>query len=81
KHCLEMSNDAFIALVYAKLLLNEHSHIIASEELVILTHAIDCQDLIACQKDWHSVWWNGMDRFLLDGRNPQPFGNAVKHFQ
>lgn len=47
-----------------KLLLDEHSHIIASEEPVILTHAVDCQDPIACQEDWHSVWWNGMGRFL-----------------
>lgn len=81
EHRLEMGNDAFVALVYAKLLLDEHSRIIASEELVILTHAIDCQDPIVCQEDWHSVWWNGMGRFLLDGRNPQPFSDAVKRFR
>jgi len=81
EHRLEIGNDAFVALVYAKSLLNKHSCIIASEELVILTHAVDCQDPIACQEDWHSVWWNGMGCFLLDGRNPQPFGDAVKRFQ
>jgi len=55
EHRLEMGNDVFVALVYAKLLLDEHSHIIASEELVILTHAVDCQDPITCQEDWQCL--------------------------
>ena len=78
---LEMGNDAFVALVYAKSVLDEHTRIIASEEPVVLAHANDCQDAITCQEDWHNVWWNGMGRFLLDGRNPQPFSDAVKHFR
>jgi hypothetical protein len=78
---LEMGNDAFIALVYAKSMLDEHTRIVASEEPVVLAHADDCQDAITCQEDWHNVWWNGISRFLLDGRNLQPFGDAVKRFR
>ena len=33
---------------------------------------------IISDEDWHAIWWNGMGRFLLDGRNPQPYGEAVK---
>ena len=80
-HQQEMGNDVFIALVYGKSMLEEHARIIASEEPVILPHADDCQDAVTCQKDWHNVWWNGMGQFLLDGRNPQPFGDTVQHFQ
>ncbi|KAF8550529.1 hypothetical protein OG21DRAFT_1513919 [Imleria badia] len=81
QHRLEMGNDVFVALVYAKSVLEEHSRIIACQEPVILTHADDCQDPLACQADWHSVWWNGMGRFLLDAKNPQPFDDAVKRFR
>ncbi|KAG8214771.1 hypothetical protein J3R82DRAFT_9893, partial [Butyriboletus roseoflavus] len=80
EQCLQMGNDVFIALTYAKSLLEEHTCLVAYEEPVILTHTDDCPDPLACQEDWHNVWWNGMGRFLLDVRNPQPFADAVKRF-
>lgn len=76
-----MGHDAFIGLVYSKALLDEHSRIVAAEEPQILSHADGCQDPLACEEDWHSAWWNGMGRFLLDGRNPQPYYEAVKRFK
>lgn len=76
-----MGNDVLIALVYAKSLLEEHTRIVACEEPVILAHSDDCPDPVACQEDWHQVWWNEMIRFLLDGRNPQPSRGAVKRFR
>ncbi|KAF8549905.1 hypothetical protein OG21DRAFT_1447278 [Imleria badia] len=81
EHRLEMGQEVFIALVYAKSALDEHMRLVACEEPVILTHVTDCQDPSACQEDWHNVWWNGMGRFLLDGRNPQPFSDAVERFR
>ncbi|KAJ7923267.1 hypothetical protein B0H13DRAFT_2316646 [Mycena leptocephala] len=33
-------------------------------------HEPGCKDNAACSQDWRAVWWNGMGRFLLDGRNP-----------
>lgn len=76
-----MGYDVFIALVYAKSALDEHAQIIANEEPVILSHATDRQDPIACEEDWRAVWWNEMGRFLLDGRNPKPFSDAVERFR
>lgn len=76
-----MGNNVFIALMYAKSVLEEHVWLVACEEPVILTHAADCQDPAACQEDWHNIWWNGMDHFLLDARNPQPFGDVLEHFR
>jgi hypothetical protein len=77
----EMGNDMFVALVYAKSALDEHTRLVAYEEPVILTHAANCPDPTACQEDWHNIWWNGMGRFLLNGRNPQPFCDAVERFR
>ena len=73
--------SCLIALVYAKSALDEHTQLVACEEPVILTHAANCQDPTACQEDWHNIWWNGIGHFLLDGRNPQTFCDALKHFQ
>lgn len=81
EHRLQMGPDAFIALAYAKSLLDEHVRVVACEEPPILKHADDCADETGCQEDWHGVWWNGMGRFLLDGRNPQPFTEAVDRFR
>ncbi|OAX37998.1 hypothetical protein K503DRAFT_770914, partial [Rhizopogon vinicolor AM-OR11-026] len=44
-------------------------------------HASNCREPVGCDEDWHAIWWNGMGRFLLDGRNPQPYGDAVKCFK
>ncbi|KAF9237393.1 hypothetical protein BU15DRAFT_48745 [Melanogaster broomeanus] len=80
-HRLLMGNDVFIALVYTKATLDDHRHIVAGEEPPILHHVEDCQDPQACKQDWHAIWWNGMGRFLLDGRNPQPYDRAVDRFK
>ncbi|KAG1884364.1 hypothetical protein F4604DRAFT_1677006 [Suillus subluteus] len=56
-------------------------HIVAAEEPKILMHTSDCQDPVGCNEDWHTIWWNGMARFLLNRRNPQPYREAVKHFK
>ncbi|KAI9455981.1 hypothetical protein HD554DRAFT_2030695 [Boletus coccyginus] len=76
-----MGNEVFVALVYAKATLNEHRRIVAAEEPPILLHADDCKDPQACKQDWHTIWWNGMGHFLLDGRNPQPYDRAVDCFK
>ncbi|KAI6114660.1 hypothetical protein EDD16DRAFT_1597213 [Pisolithus croceorrhizus] len=80
EHHLLIGEEVFVAFVYAKAMLDEHCRIVACEEPVILSHASDCGDPTTCQEDWHAVWWNGMGRFLLDGRNPQPFSDTVKRF-
>ncbi|KAI6001131.1 hypothetical protein EDC04DRAFT_2973525 [Pisolithus marmoratus] len=76
-----IGEKVFVAFVYAKAMLDEHCKIVACEEPVILSHTSDCENPTACQEDWHTVWWNGMGWFLLDGRNPQPFSEAVKRFR
>ncbi|KAG1843331.1 hypothetical protein DFJ58DRAFT_665347, partial [Suillus subalutaceus] len=61
--------------------LDSHRRIVAAEEPKILMHSNECQDPTGCNEDWHTIWWNGMGRFLLDGRNPQPYDDAVKCFK
>ena len=76
-----IGSDLFMSLALAKAVLDEHCRIIAAEEPRILKHADNCQDPMACEVDWHGVWWNGMGRYLLDGRNPQPYDEAVRRFR
>ncbi|KAG1718177.1 uncharacterized protein EDB91DRAFT_1258815 [Suillus paluster] len=40
-----------------------------------------CTDNTTCSIDWRQLWWNSMARFLVDGRNPQDFRDAVERFQ
>ncbi|KAF9236043.1 hypothetical protein BU15DRAFT_77351 [Melanogaster broomeanus] len=80
-HRIKMGSEVFIAVAYAKALLDTHYRIVAAEEPPIRTHANDCQDSASCEEDWHAIWWNGMGRFLLDGRNPQPYRAAVRRFK
>ncbi|KAL4074518.1 hypothetical protein V8B97DRAFT_2022741 [Scleroderma yunnanense] len=77
---LLMGNNTFVGLTYAKAVLEGHYCIIAAEPPSIL-HEDDCQDPDGCEEDWYAVWWNGMGRFLLDGQNPQPYNDAIKHFK
>ncbi|KAI9571525.1 hypothetical protein HD554DRAFT_1991697, partial [Boletus coccyginus] len=79
--CASIGSDIVINVALAKTVLDEHHWIIAAEEPQILSHADDCQDPLACEADWHGVWWNGMGRYLLDGRNPQPYDTAVHRFK
>ncbi|KAG2061314.1 hypothetical protein BDR06DRAFT_1041074, partial [Suillus hirtellus] len=76
-----LGNDVFTTLVYVQVALEEHCRIVAAEEPKILMHTSDCQDPVGCNEDWHTIWWNGMARFLLDRRNLQPYHEAVKHFK
>jgi hypothetical protein len=76
-----MGNEIFLNLVYVQAALDHHRRIVAAEEPRILMHSNDCNDPAGCSKDWHTTWWNGMGRFLLDGRNPQPYSNAIKRFK
>lgn len=80
-HRSMIGSNVFINLALAKAILDRHRRIIAAEEPPILTHADDCQDPPCCEADWHCVWWNGMGRYLLDGRNPQPYEEAVRRFK
>ncbi|KAG1766762.1 hypothetical protein EDD22DRAFT_773703, partial [Suillus occidentalis] len=41
----------------------------------------ECHNPTGCNKDWHMIWWNGMGHFLFNGRNAQPYSDAVKHFK
>ena len=81
EHWELMGIPVFIHLVYVKAVLDGHCHIVAAEEPQISAHADDCQYPKACEEDWHAAWWNGMGRFLLDGRNPQPYRDATKRFK
>ncbi|KAG2738471.1 hypothetical protein P692DRAFT_20882620 [Suillus brevipes Sb2] len=76
-----MGNEVFLNVVYVQAALDHHRRIVAAEEPRILMHSNDCDDPTGCSEDWHTTWWNGMGCFLLDGRNPQPYGDAVKRFK
>ncbi|KAG2076067.1 hypothetical protein BDR04DRAFT_1069167 [Suillus decipiens] len=76
-----MGQEVFLNIVYVQAALNHHRQLVAAEEPKILMHSDDCQDPTGCSEDWHAIWWNGMGRFLLDARNPQPYSDAVKCFK
>ncbi|KAG2349870.1 hypothetical protein BDR05DRAFT_1021526 [Suillus weaverae] len=77
--------ELFLSVAYSrtdlKELLDEHNHIVACKELPIIKHSPYCMDNTACFIDWQQLWWNSMAHFLLDGRNPQKFHEAIEHFQ
>ncbi|KAG0691502.1 hypothetical protein DFH29DRAFT_1019301, partial [Suillus ampliporus] len=73
--------EVWNAFVDVKELLDEHRRIVACEEPPIIEHLPYCTNNTACSIDWRQLWWNSMARFLLDGRNPQHFREAVEHFQ
>jgi hypothetical protein len=60
--------------------LDVHRRIIACEAPPMV-HAGTCRKQKRCEEDWKQLWWNGMGRFLLDGRNPQPYKDAVERFE
>jgi hypothetical protein len=60
--------------------LDVHRRIIACEAPPMV-HAGTCTKQKLCEDDWKQLWWNGMGRFLLDGRNPQPYKDAVERFE
>ncbi|KAG1840787.1 hypothetical protein C8R48DRAFT_620727 [Suillus tomentosus] len=60
--------------------LDVHRRIIACEAPPMV-HAATCMKKTRCEEDWKQLWWNGMGRFLLDGRNPQPYKDAMERFE
>ncbi|KAI5982410.1 hypothetical protein EDD15DRAFT_2323847 [Pisolithus albus] len=60
--------------------LDIHRRIVACEP-PRLVHSVRCEDHRRCHDDWCQLWWNGMGRFLVDGRNPQSFDHAILQFQ
>ncbi|KAK6961869.1 hypothetical protein R3P38DRAFT_3248977 [Favolaschia claudopus] len=44
-------------------------------------HHPGCKDHQSCEEDWHCVWWNGIGRSLLDGRNPLSWTESVKKLE
>lgn len=76
-----MGSHVYIALTKVKEDVQRHRQIVAAEEFPIEHHAYTCSDKAACERDWHAVWWNGMGRFLLDGRNPLTWTVAMERFE
>ncbi|KAG1768509.1 hypothetical protein EDD22DRAFT_872088 [Suillus occidentalis] len=76
-----MGHEVFLNIVYVQAALDHHRRMVAAEEPKILMHSNECEDPTGCNEDWHAIWWNGMGRFLLDARNPQPYSEAVKRFK
>jgi hypothetical protein len=76
-----LTYPVFIAVVRFIAILNEHRRIIACEAPPLLNHAPDCENPVRCTEDWQTIWWIGMGRPLLDGRNPLTYGEAFKRFQ
>jgi len=70
----------WITLAMTKERLDIHRRIVACEPPP-MTHSKRCRDRRACDNDWRQVWWNGMGRFLLDGRNPLSYTDAMQQFQ
>jgi|ERR1700722_329873 len=61
--------------------LDDHRRTIACEAPIITSHAYDCINHEQCNDDWYAVWWNGMARYLLDGRHPLSYDEAFKRFE
>jgi hypothetical protein len=78
---LKMGNTVFIAIAQLRDVLEEHRHIVATEPPMIAKHVEDCNNPVRCAQDWYAIWWNGMGRFLLDGRCTLTFEEAFKCFE
>jgi len=68
-------------MIKVKERLDVHRRIVACEAPPTMVHAGTCSMQNKCEEDWKQLWWNGMGRFLLDGRNPQPYKDAVERFE
>ncbi|KAI6008055.1 hypothetical protein EDC04DRAFT_2661731 [Pisolithus marmoratus] len=75
-----LSNSVWITLFRVRERLDVHRRVVAMEP-PRLVHSVGCEDHRRCLNDWNQVWWNGMGRLLMDGRNPQPFDSAIHQFQ
>jgi hypothetical protein len=81
EHRAMIGPEVMQAVAETKEALEEHRRIVASEPPIISTHSPDCHDHEQCSNDWYAVWWNGMGRFLLDGRNPLSYDEAFRRFE
>ncbi|KAJ7682150.1 hypothetical protein DFH06DRAFT_1314371 [Mycena polygramma] len=68
--------------------MQEHRRILAAEPpefdkkgVAGPPHKPDCKDNGRCAEDWGRAWWNGMARFLLDGRNDLTYSDSMNQFQ
>lgn len=75
-----LSSSVWRTLFRLRERLDLHRRIVACEPPP-LVHSVGCEDPQRCLHDWRQLWWNGMGRFLVDGRNPQSFNDAVQQFQ
>ncbi|KAJ6526085.1 hypothetical protein B0H19DRAFT_1084691 [Mycena capillaripes] len=76
----------YVTVARLKEAIQQHRCILAAEapEFDLLNgvaHSPDCRDHDSCSRDWHATWWNGMGRFLLDGRNPLTWTDAMQQFE
>ena len=78
---MKMSIPIFMAAVRMMEAATEYRRIVACEPPPMVNHCNECHNHVQCAIDWHGTWWNGMGRFLLDGRNPLTYTEAFNRFQ
>ncbi|KAJ7646340.1 hypothetical protein DFH06DRAFT_1332723 [Mycena polygramma] len=68
--------------------MQEHRRILAAEPpefdkkgIVGPPHKLDCKDNARCAEDWGRTWWNGMARFLLDGKSTLTYTECMDQFK
>jgi hypothetical protein len=81
-----MGTSVYVALARLKEAIEEHRRILAAEppEFDAVngpSHNSACISNAACAKDWYALWWNGMGRFLLDGRSPLNWTESLQQFE
>jgi hypothetical protein len=81
-----MGTGVYVALARLKEAIEEHRRILAAEPPEFdpvngPKHSSACINNAACAKDWYAVWWNGMGRFLLDGRSPLNWTESLQQFE
>lgn len=79
EHCRLMGWDIYRIVTRLKEASDIHRRIVACEPPK-LTHRGDCLNPKLCEEHWRGTWWNGMGRFLMDGRTKLSFEEAVKRF-
>jgi hypothetical protein len=70
EHFIDLDVSVILAYVKMKDALVRHRCIVAAEPPAIPEHDKGCTATHHCEVDWRAVWWNGMGRYLLDGRFP-----------
>jgi hypothetical protein len=69
-----------LAYIQAKEAIQTHYRIVAAEPPPV-EHVDACASQAACAADWHAAWWNGIARYILDGRNPLDWRDAFPAFE